>query len=279
MLIFNHRIIFEEGNKNISNSISVISVKSKILLKEMSFQSDWLQMSQRSVRYHANAKENTWALEIQDVLTLVWDNRNKNIGYTKGKYFTRRLLEFWIFHTFYPLQLSLQRSHTILHVGGICLKDKAILFSAYSFGGKSTLTEYFLNQGHALLGDDTVALVKDNDRYKAIASYPFCRAYREPESLGKPIHNFVQKPLALQAMYVLKSVEKEAQIAIRTLYGIEKFKALQQSLFIEFDFLKEENFYFITDLAKYLGVYEIEIPWDLERLEEVYQAIIIHNKV
>jgi len=252
-----------------------IYVFHKRVIPLFTVQSAWLKMSQRSVRYHSN--DEIWGLEIKDVLTLFWDRKTQSIGYIKGKYFSKKRLEFWTFHTFLPLALSLQKSHTILHVGAVLFNNKAILFSALSFGGKSTLTAYFLDKGHALLGDDTVAIIKDKEVYNAIASYPFSRPYREPESLGSKVDNFVQKPSYLQSMYHLKSVDKEAKVSIRTLYGIEKFKVLQQSLFIEFSSLKEINFIFITDLAKHISVYEIEIPWDLERLEEVYQAILTHN--
>jgi hypothetical protein len=287
MLIFNHAFIFEDEkiftSPALENSKTIL-VSSIKILKPFKFQSPWLEMSQRSVRYLSDgnfSQQNCprWGLEIQDIRTLSWESKSQSIGYTKGKYFTQRLLEFWIYHTFFPLQLTLARKHSIFHVASILLDDKAILFSAFSFGGKSTLTEYFLKKGHSILGDDTLAIVKEKDAYYALASYPFYRPYRETESLGKKIENFVQKPSLVKSMYSLKSVDKKAKISIKALKGIEKFKVLHHSLFIDFNFLKEKNFHFVTDFAKYIAVYEIEIPWDLERLEEVYQAILTHNQV
>ena len=34
----------------------------------------------------------------------------------------------------------------------------------------------------------------------------------------------------------------------------------------------------LSKIANSLKVYDIIIPWNLDRLEEVYQAIIKHNK-
>jgi hypothetical protein len=294
MLIFNHRIIFEEtsflNNNDEQDIFQTIHVKQSklfaVLIEKLS-KSSWLTMSQRQVRYYGNqifsssssSSANTWGLEIKEVMTLIWDEKTKSIYYEKYEKYTNKLLEFWIFHTFLPLQLTLEQSHKILHTSSVMIENKAILFSAFSFGGKSTLTAYFVDKGHQLLADDSIGIVKEKEEYKAIASYPFYRPYREPESLGYRTDNFVQTPSSLQSMYHLKSVNKDAKVSIRTLYGIEKFKVLHHSLFIEFDFLKQKNFMFITGFAQSLSVYEIEIPWDVERLEEVYQAILIHNKV
>jgi hypothetical protein len=242
-------------------------------------------MTGRRVRYYSNTpfeKINplchTWGMEIEDVVTLIWTSRSDRIEYVKGKYYSDTLLQFWIFHTFFPLVLTLQRKYTILHVGAVEFNQKSLLFSAFSYGGKSTLVEYFLKKGHAILCDDTVAINQKNSN-TAIASYPFYRPYREPETLGYPIENFVQRPLPLHAMYCLEKALNDADVTICELYGIEKFKALHQSSFVQFDFLKKENFVRIAEMAKVISVYKIQIPWDEKRLEEVYQAIVTHNTV
>ena len=41
---------------------------------------------------------------------------------------------------------------------------------------------------------------------------------------------------------------------------------------------KKSRFEILSKIANSIKVYDISIPWDLDRLEEVYQAIIKHNK-
>ena len=291
MLIFNRHFFFEdiatlntrvkEGDKSINVSVQ----NDDILASTFTLQSPWVEMTGRRVRYYGtmpfeemNPLCHTWGLEIEEVVTLIWRSSTERIEYIKGKDYSDTLLQFWIFHTFFPLVLTLQRKYTILHVGAVVLHQKALLFSAFSYGGKSTLIDYFLKKGHAILCDDTVA-IHQKKGYTAIASYPFYRPYREPETLGYPIENFVQKPIPLHAMYCLEKTVKDAEVSICELYGAEKFKALHQSSFVQFDFLKKENFVRIAEMAKVISVYKIQIPWDEKRLEEVYQAIVTHNRV
>lgn len=290
MLIFNRHFFFEEiARFNTSmkkkNSITVRVQNDAILSSMFTLQSPWVEMSQRRVRYYTtmpfetmNPLCHTWGLEIEDIVTLIWRSSTDSISYIKGKHYSDTLLQFWIFHTFFPLVLTLQRKYTILHVGAIELHQKSCLFSALSYGGKSTLIDYFLKKGEAILCDDSVAIHQDKG-YTAIASYPFYRPYREPETLGYPIANFVQKPSPLHAMYCLEKADKDAEVRICELYGVEKFKALHQSSFIAFDFLKKETFVRMAEMAKAISVYKIQIPWDKKRLEEVYQAIVTHNTV
>lgn len=289
-VVFNKQFIFcdelslNQSTTEIVPSIYVREKPNNIISQIFTYKSSVFKMSKRSVYYHINQKISSsnlesLGLEVENVLSLIWQKSSQSIRYIKGKHYSPKLLEFWIYHTFFPIILSLEREYKVLHVGGVTLKEKAVLFSAFSFGGKSTLTAYFLKKGHEILGDDTVAIAKINHIYKAIASYPYYRPYRETETLGDTIENFLQSPIPLQAIYHLKSVDKNANVSIRTLYRNEKFQVLHHTFFIDFDFLKKEYFTFVGNISKEISVYEISIPWDLTRLEEVYQAIITHNRV
>jgi len=273
------------GDHDRSDSIIVTTDNDMLLSSSFSLQSPWVEMSGRKVRYYTDVpfeKQtyiNMWALEVEDVVTLLWDGKMNTIRYQEGKQFTSELLVFWVLHTFYPLVLELSKIYHILHVSSVQLNEKVVLFSAFSGGGKSTLLNYFLNKGHRIYGDDTLAIQEENNSYNVIASYPFHRPYREVESLGYPIANFAQEVLPLSQMYVLEKAELDAQVLICELRGVEKFEALYQSKFITFEYLKKERFLFATQMAKRVKVYKIMVPWDRERLEEVYQAIITHNAV
>ena len=57
--------------------------------------------------------------------------------------------------------------------------EQPILFIAPSTGGKSTLGDYFLKQGHPMLSDDKVATFLHEDEFWAVPSHPHHRPFRE----------------------------------------------------------------------------------------------------
>jgi len=290
MFAFNKNFIFEDEptlSKTFQAQSSSIKIREETqsLKSNFTLKSDWVFMTGRALRYFSNQPFNeyntidTWALEIKNVLTLRWEENTQTIYYIKNKKYTPQLLLFWVLHTFFPLVLTLGKIAHIFHVSAVNIENQAVLFSAFSGGGKSTLTNYFINKGHAVYGDDTVAIQKDIDGYKVISSYPFHRPYREAEVLGYEIKNFVTNPQKLSRIYRLVQVDETENIVIISLSGVEKFEALYQSDFVMFDNMKQERYLFATAIAQYIDVYKICIPWDLTRLDEVYQAIITHNRV
>jgi len=292
VIVFNKNILFiNESQLNTQRSINDVSETIKIIENSTCFEnlkpirkSNLIPMSGQEVRYLSvrdfnNAdRDFSWGFEIINVLTLLWNAKKREVYYRKGKQYTPERLRFWVLHTFLPLVLELERSYRILHVGSVEIEDKPVLFSAFSFGGKSTLTDHFIEKGHTMLSDDSVAIDKRGDAYYAIASYPFHRPYRELETLGDPVENFATEPKPLHAVYLLEKSEPDAEVEIEELKGIEKFKAFHYSAFINFDFMKKERFEFFTEMAKHIPVYQVKIPWDLERLDEVYEKIVSHTK-
>jgi len=246
---------------------------------------EWFSASEQEVRYHASPfydekanERSSLALEIKDVVILIWDAEARKIIYIKGKNYTPQRLRFWIFHTFFPIILELEHIYHILHVGSVEVEGKPVLFSAFSFGGKSTLTDYFLQKGHLLLSDDSLGIDKRGDDYYAIPSYPFHRPYRELETLGCYTENFATEPKPLHAAYLLEKSDADAKVEITEVTGIEKFKAFHYSTFIDFSFMKKERFEFFTVMAKFVPVYRVTVPWDMERLNEVYEQICTHSR-
>lgn len=266
-----------------NETIQVVEVSAFSCIDTFRLTSGFYPMSGQEMRYYSQApfkesNENfSWALEIKNVLTLVWDAKDRKIIYTKGKNYAPERLRFWVYHTFFPLVLELQRKYRILHVGSVEINGKPVLFSAFSFGGKSTLTDHFIQKGHTMLSDDSVAIDKQGESYYAVPSYPFHRPYRELETLGYPVKNFATEPKPLHAVYVLEKSEPDAMVEINELTGIEKFKAFHYSSFIDFAFMKQERFGFFTQMAKHIPVYQVKVPWDLERLDEVYEKIVLNT--
>jgi len=160
--------------------------------------------------------------------------------------------------------------------GGVEIDEKAVLFTAESFGGKSTLTDYFIQKGHTLISDDKVGTHFENRRYHAIPSYPYYRPYRKQEDLGYRVEHFSHKSGVIHCIYELVKADAQSEILIRELYGIEKFKSLGYSSEINIPFLSSQRFMYLSGFAKDVRLFQVSIPWELKRLEEVYQKLIEH---
>jgi len=288
MIVFGKNLLFDEKIEDIEKkncdfeTIWVREVSLKKSSKEFVFKTEWLSMSGQQARYWSNRNFSetdglfSWALEIKDVITLVWNAEKREIGYGKDVNYSTERLYFWVLHTFFPLVLEFERTYRILHAGSVEIDGKPVAFSAFSFGGKSTLTNYFLQQGHMLLSDDSLGIKKHNSKYYAISSYPFYRPYRKLETLGYYTNRFYTKHQPLHAVYLLDKRDPDTPICITELKGIEKFKAFHYSSLIDFDFMKQERFVFFTEMAKSVPVYRIVYPHKMEKLPEVYREIIAH---
>ncbi len=271
--------------KNVREVIPVRESTQKEIAEMLPFTYQWIKLSGQDARYLSEtsfASDNydiSFGLEIKNRLTLVWDKEKREILYCKEKGYRPDRLQFWLYHTFFPIVLDFSSRYHILHVGSVEIEGRPIIFSAPSFGGKSTMTDYFIRQGHTMLSDDTLGIEERDGEYYAIPSYPFHRPYRKLEDLGYPAENFSTKVKPVNTIYVLHKSDTRAEIEITELKGIKKFKALHYSMFIMFEFMKQERFLFFTEMAKRVPVYEVQYPHDLERLPEVYEKIIAHQIV
>ena len=177
---------------------------------------------------------------------------------------------------FLPIFLTIEEHFYFLHAGSVEIDDAPILFVAESFGGKSTMTDFFIKQGHALVSDDKVAILEEKGKLLAVPSHPHHRPYRKMEDLGHLVNNMSYIPKPIRAIYTLHRVASDAPISITELQGIEKFKSLRFSSEINLSFLKSQRFSALGRLAKNVPIYKVTVPWDIERLEEVYRAITNH---
>ncbi len=290
MIAFNFNIHFQDEpslDDGIydSNKRNIYIVKStdKSIFTNLAVQSDYQPMSGREASYGAQniyskcKVDCKWGIDVQNVVSLLWCRGKHSIEYLPQKEFTPEILQFWVLHTILPMLFTLDETYTILHVGAVEVNGAPILFSAASFGGKSTMTDYFLKQGHALLSDDTLGIYKEDDSYVAVASYPFHRPFRDPESLGYKVTNVMKDPKPIKAIYLLEKSGSQEAVFIEEVKGIDKFRAFHFSTFINFDFLKEYRFKTLSSMARTLPVYRVIVPWNIERLPEVYKKIITHK--
>jgi len=281
-MIFGHCIDFTDEpalNFPCQNNHDISVVNAKLPLFKL--RTEYQDHSGRKVCYcshepfvETKGYQVEWAMEIKDVVTLSWYPHAKEIRYEKAKEFTPERLRFWVYHTFLPLLFEMEKLYHILHVGAVEVSGKAVLFMAPSFGGKSTLTDHFLKAGYPLLADDTLAIEEKNGTYRAIASWPFHRPFRTPETLGYETENFVREALPIGAVFLLEKAEADSPVKLRPVKGIEKFKALHQGSFIPIEFLKERTFAFKSGLAQQVDLFKITVPWDKDRLCEVEEEIV-----
>lgn len=223
-------------------------------------------------------KNQLWAFDVKEVVTFFWKSGSSTIYYMPQKYFNHDLLEYWSLHTLLPIFFTVEEVYDFLHAGAVEVEGKPVLFIAESFGGKSTMTDFFLHKGHALISDDKVGIVKKNETYYAVPSHPHHRPYRKSEDLGYFVQNMVFAPQPIYAMYKLHRIDPGGEITINEIKGIEKFKNLRLSSQINIEFLKAKRFEHLTDLGRYVPMFEVNVPWDIERLDEVYDSIQKHIK-
>jgi hypothetical protein len=281
-IIYGYEILFDNhtpsSNKyyQIEENISLLSDDIFILYlnnnqyREVSITSD---KSFKSLHPNQNI-----FFHIKDVISFHFQLKSNKIYYKYYKYGNQELLKYWLFHTFLPIVLTLENEYYYIHAGAVEVENKPILFIANSFGGKSTLTDFFIKRNHTLISDDKVATyIKDENIY-SVPSYSYHRPYRKVEDLGIYVENFAKEVKPIYKIYNLIKSDKDVDISINEIIGIKKFTALRYATDIDLQVNKESRFSILSSIANNIRIYDITIPWDLDRLEEVYQTIIEHNK-
>ncbi len=228
--------------------------------------------------YALNSTVKNYTFVVEDIIKFYWKEGSSSIEYKYLKHADDKVVHYWLLHTFFPLYYILENIYDMLHVGAVEINGKACLFAAPSFGGKSTLTYHFLQKGHSLLSDDKLALFKKDNGYVAVPSYPYTRNYRGLEDLGKYVKNFSKRSLPVGYMYRLVQVGIEEEISIQEVKGVDKFAIVEMSCDIKLSMMKKEKFSQLHDMVQNLTIYDIGVPQNLNRLDEVYEKIIGHFK-
>jgi hypothetical protein len=218
-----------------------------------------------------------WCLEVAKVARFSWTGAHNTVYYELLEEGEQRLLAFWFVHIFLPLHLTLERGYDFLHASAVEVNGRPVLFIAPSTGGKSTLADYFLQRGHALLSDDKVATFLHDGDYWAAPSHPHHRPWREDEVLGQPVENFVALANPISAIYCLQPDEPDAAVRISEVSGFRKFEELLPNYLFSFDYLRARRLAWLGQMAAATPVYHLHRPWNLERMEEVYQAVLNHQ--
>lgn len=292
MIAYNHTIQFipalnHEDKHTVDSNLNQITIKenSTLCVFEKEYQLSFINNQRRNITLYTDrlfAKKisgQRWFFAIEDVLTFFWCSDTMIVEYSPGKYFTPELLEYWTLHILLPIFLTIEEHFYFLHAGAVKIDDTPILFIAESFGGKSTMTDFFMKQGHAMISDDKVGVLEKHGEFLAVPSHSHHRPYRKMEDLGYFVENMSTSLKSIGAIYILHRVSPDAKIAIEELKGIEKFKFLRFNSEINLSFLKSQRLQDLSRLAENVPVYKIMVPWNMDRLGEVYQSILDHRVV
>ncbi|MDD2781643.1 hypothetical protein [Sulfuricurvum sp.] len=218
-----------------------------------------------------------WVFHVENVISFGWETKGTQIRYRYHELATEDIFQFWLYHVVLPIYFSISQTYRFLHAGAVEVEGKPILFMAPSHGGKSTLTDYFLRRGHPLVTDDKMATFERDGEYFAVPSHPYHRPFRTVEVLGHLCDNAATQINPIHAIYILEKSEPDVPCIIRPLKGIEKFSRLHEGGEMNFSFFTPQYVSYLAALANKVAVFNITVPHDLERLEEVYQIIKNHT--
>jgi len=289
MIAYNHYIKFIDkcvnDERDESRHEGVITIQEKPfpeINKKLKYELKFFNNQGREIVLYTDRefariqKDQLLAFEVKDVVTFYWFSGTKILNYIPHTYFTETLLKYWTLHIILPIFFTIEETYDFLHAGAVEIEGRPVLFIAETFGGKSTLTDFFIQQGHTMISDDKVGVLEKNDHFIAIPSHPYHRPYRRMEDLGIFVENFAQKAKPILGIFELKKSEPNTKIEIEERHGIEKFKSLRYASEMNIFFFKEKRFKLLTKMANTIPVYQVTIPWDLERLNEVYMQIREH---
>lgn len=219
-----------------------------------------------------------WCYEVKDVLRFYWIGGQSSIYYELDETGDENLLSFWFIHLLLPLYFTLEDKYDFLHAGAVEIEGNPVLFIALSMGGKSTMTDYFIRRGHTLISDDKVATYIEDDKFFAMGSHPYHRPYRRFEDLGYHVEYFATESKPINAFYKLESTDGDAEILIDEINGFQKFDILMPNYLYMFSFLRAQRLKYLASMLNQIRLFRVQVPWDMERLGEVYDAVCEHSR-
>ena len=278
MLLYNYRISFE--NVDEQHTKSILLEESKTLLVDISYIFYLTNNQNRRVSITSdkpfldNQIDQTINFLVEDVVTFSVKKGENTIYYRIYKDGNFELVKYWLSHTFLPILFTIENIYYFLHAGAVEIDSKPVLFVADSFGGKSTMTDFFIKKGHTMISDDKVAVYEEDRNILAVPSYAYHRPYRKVEDLGYPVENFAKGPKVMHSIFHLIKADENAEIKIEEVFGVEKFRILRASTEVDLQINYKSRFEMLSKIANKVKLYNIHIPWDINRLDEVYQTII-----
>lgn len=284
MIAFGHLISAPFLNPSTDKTLQKITaIQKKEEIKSLKYIRTFNQNQDRDVLLSSSSsfKENTsgqkWTFEVASVISFYWEKGSNTIEFYEGNKGNSELTKYWFLHTLLPIFLTIEAKCELIHAGSVEIDKQPVLFIAPSYGGKSTLTDYFIKQGHVMISDDRVPLKEVNSFIMAESSYPYHRPYRKMEDLGVEVKKFMTDTKKLHKIYVLDPASPSTEVEFTKLKGIDSFSALQYNFDFSLELNKASSFELMAKIASKVPIYRISFPWDLTQLDKVYQAICKHS--
>ena len=279
MNLYNHNIRdFSHTASLDSEKNEIYLVEKKIILNDAYQETyNFCNNQGRTIVLYKNI--DSFVLNIENVLSFECFIKTHEVFYQLHQDGNKNLLEYWFSHTLLPIFFTISNKYYFLHAGSVRVANTTVLFMADSMGGKSTMTDYFLQQGHKLVSDDKVGTYLDDGRIMLVSSYPYHRPYRKFEDLGIKVVNFESNVTHLDIIYALDVNPMYDEVIIEELKGVEKVSFLIRGTDIGLPLFLKERFAYVTKLANITPVYKIHIPKDITRLHEAYTAITKQMKI
>ena len=218
-----------------------------------------------------------WCYEVKGIVRFYWVGGEQSIYYELEDDGDVNLMSFWFIHLVLPLYFTLENKYDFLHAGAVEIEGKPVLFIAPSMGGKSTMTDYFIQQGHPLVSDDKVATFLSDGDFFAVGSHPYHRPYRRYEELGYRVEYFANDFKPIHAFYKLEEAAVNSQVAITEISGFQKFNTLLPNYLFMFSYLRPQRLKYLASMLNKIRVFRVKVPWDMQRLGEVHKAICQHS--
>lgn len=218
-----------------------------------------------------------WCYEVKDVVRFYWVGGERSVYYELGGDGNANLLSFWFIHLLLPLYFTLEDRYDFLHAGAVEVEGKPILFIAPSMGGKSTMTNHFVQQGHPLVSDDKVATFLKEGDFFTVGSHPYHRPYRKFEELGHRAERFTEDFKPIYAFYKLEETTADGDISIKEISGFQKFNTLMPNYLFMFSYLRPQRLKYLGSMLNKIRMFQVQVPWDMNRLGEVHSAICEHS--
>jgi len=225
------------------------------------------------------SKTQPWCYEVKDVLRFYWFSGESTIYYQFDDKGDSRLLSFWFIHLLLPLYFTLEKRFDFFHAGAVKTEDKNILFLAPTMGGKSTMTDYFINQGHILIADDKVATFSEKDSFMAMASHPYHRPYRKFEELGFRVQHFENLCEPIHALYYLEKGPASSKPCINEVNGVDKFKTVLPNYLNMLPFRMAHRLHYLSKVLHSIKMFRVQVPWEIKQLGSVHDSICEHCRV
>ena len=188
------------------------------------------------------------------------------------------------------LSIILQKRGILpFHASAIATPKGAVLFTAHSGFGKSTLAAAFHKKNYAIISDDVTGIVFHDEKPYAVASFPIMKLWEEhltpdtdvispvatlPNKYRVEIPHFCEKQLPIYKIYCLLWGKK---ILLQEMPAMNRFAAVAYNVYRRRMAMRlgvaKRNFAMISKLCNQCGVTRLIRPKNLELMDEIIAKV------